>query len=428
MEAVLHPTEIVKNAQSLFLGEVEYSELAERMMSGEVQSSSNVGWLSSLAEIQERRILDLADERFFCNPLPTWNFVVIICIGGDKRREIEEVFDIGDLLRLIHGGYDIRVNVTDINGNWATGKTHIDSALQTLKKGLSALLDMIVVALKVIAKVASMLLEIMKHIVEKMLKPILEPIRKSFVSFVTDILVFLKDGLASYVENISHEKSREESPIISGYKAFGTLGVFIGLADLIFNHPLYWKLLLTIVAFQILELLYNAIFVGTAQITQEVLFEIIKPLLISYIIGTIADVIIDFSREHTKGIREFLEGFSFLNDVMGLIPGLLVLYVHLSKIKSLSKLGKTFLADLLAFVFGVFGIIMTLTDIGERGIWLIIKDAIGLVITCVSVEYGYKGKLDSFGLVGKIADFISKISLPLSLLFILTKPYALEVV
>jgi len=271
-------------------------------------------------------------------------------------------------------------------------------------------------------------LEIMKHIVEKMLKPILEPIRKSFVSFVTDILVFLKDGLASYVENISHEKSREESPIISGYKAFGTLGVFIGLADLIFNHPLYWKLLLTIVAFQILELLYNAIFVGTAQITQEVLFEIIKPLLISYIIGTIADVIIDFSREHTKGIREFLEGFSFLNDVMGLIPGLLVLYVHLSKIKSLSKLGKTFLADLLAFVFGVFGIIMTLTDIGERGIWLIIKDAIGLVITCVSVEYGYKGKLDSFGLVGKIADFISKISLPLSLLFILTKPYALEVV
>ncbi|RLF69900.1 MAG: hypothetical protein DRN55_09140, partial [Thermoplasmata archaeon] len=75
MDAVLHPTEIVKNAQSLFLGEVEYSELAERMMCGEVQRSGNVDWLSGLVEIQERRILDLADGRFFCNPLPTWNFV-----------------------------------------------------------------------------------------------------------------------------------------------------------------------------------------------------------------------------------------------------------------------------------------------------------------------------------------------------------------
>jgi len=40
--------------------------------------------------------------------------------------------------------FDIKVNVTDINGNWATGKTHIDSALQTLKKGLSALLISII--------------------------------------------------------------------------------------------------------------------------------------------------------------------------------------------------------------------------------------------------------------------------------------------
>ncbi|RLF70723.1 MAG: hypothetical protein DRN40_03990 [Thermoplasmata archaeon] len=115
----------------------------------------------------------------------------IIYLGGDKRREIEEVFDIGDLLRLIHGGYDVRVNVTDINGNWATGKTHIDSALQTLKKGLSALLDMIVAALKVIAKVASMLLDVIKKIIMNMLKPIIEPIKRK----VRNIIYKIYDAL-----------------------------------------------------------------------------------------------------------------------------------------------------------------------------------------------------------------------------------------
>ncbi|MCD6383176.1 MAG: hypothetical protein J7L88_01790, partial [Thermoplasmata archaeon] len=103
-----------------------------------------------------------------------------IYFGGVKYAKVEEEFEIGDILRLIHGGYDVRVNVTDINGNWATGKTHIDSALQTLKKGLSALLDMIVAALKVIAKVASMLLDIVGKIIKKILKPILKPIEKAY--------------------------------------------------------------------------------------------------------------------------------------------------------------------------------------------------------------------------------------------------------
>jgi len=111
----------------------------------------------------------------------------IIYLGRDKRREIEEVFEIGDLLRLIHGGYDVRVNVTDINGNWATGKTHIDSALQTLKKGLTVLLDMIVAALKVIAKVASMLMDVVKKIVEKIFNPVIELLKKCAESYALDI-------------------------------------------------------------------------------------------------------------------------------------------------------------------------------------------------------------------------------------------------
>ena len=36
---------------------------------------------------------------------------------------------------------DIRVNLAFTNRNWVTGKTHMDSALQTLKKGLMVLLE-----------------------------------------------------------------------------------------------------------------------------------------------------------------------------------------------------------------------------------------------------------------------------------------------
>ena len=82
---------------------------------------------------------------------------------------------------------DIRVNLAFTNRNWATGKTHIDSALQSLKKGLSALLDMIVAALKVIAKVASMLLEVIKKIVMRTLIPMLEPVTKNINNFLDEI-------------------------------------------------------------------------------------------------------------------------------------------------------------------------------------------------------------------------------------------------
>ena len=54
------------------------------------------------------------------------------------RGTMAMVFEIGDLLRLIHGRYDIRVNVTDINGNWETGKTSLNNliGLQEKKIGI----------------------------------------------------------------------------------------------------------------------------------------------------------------------------------------------------------------------------------------------------------------------------------------------------
>ena len=117
----------------------------------------------------------------------------IIYLGRDKRREIEEVFEIGDLLRLIHGGYDVRVNVTDINGNWATGKTHIDSALQTLKKGLSALLEILKAVARIIAKVASMLLDTIKRIVLKMTTPIKHSIMKNIRNWGASFVKVMED-------------------------------------------------------------------------------------------------------------------------------------------------------------------------------------------------------------------------------------------
>ncbi len=155
----------------------------------------------------------------------------IIYLGRDKRREIEEVFEIGDLLRLIHGGYDIRVNVTDINGNWATGKTHIDSALQTLKKGLSALLEILKAVARIIAKVASMLLEVIKKIISKMLNPIFEPIKNA----VYDWQIALKGQISLYLSHSIENSSKNSRRSIwddlkeENWKAqiFGTLYIML---------------------------------------------------------------------------------------------------------------------------------------------------------------------------------------------------------
>ncbi|RLF69999.1 MAG: hypothetical protein DRN35_05065 [Thermoplasmata archaeon] len=99
-----------------------------------------------------------------------------IILGGVKRKEIEVKFDIGDVLRLLHGGFDLKVNVTDINGNWATGKTHIDSALETLKKGLYKHLIIRVnfnrVSISLEGSLLNNILKIMNKRAETLMKPI----------------------------------------------------------------------------------------------------------------------------------------------------------------------------------------------------------------------------------------------------------------
>jgi len=144
----------------------------------------------------------------------------IIYLGGDKRREIEEVFDIGDLLRLIHGGYDVRVNVTDINGNWATGKTHIDSALQTLKKGLMALLEILKAVAKIIAKVASMLIDVVKNIIKSMLHPLLKSAQKMIKTYVLGVFSSFRSSWDKYISTRRIDSSLLVNAMFSNYKVF----------------------------------------------------------------------------------------------------------------------------------------------------------------------------------------------------------------
>ena len=142
----LHPTEILPEPYSIILSDSLLYPFSSYTVSGR-RNGYGGGGIWEPSETMVRGTIVVVIDNAGLDKAVIYIQTAgkrIICRGGDKRREIEEVFDIGDLLRLIHGGYDVRVNVTDINGNWATGKTHIDSALQTLKKGLSALLISII--------------------------------------------------------------------------------------------------------------------------------------------------------------------------------------------------------------------------------------------------------------------------------------------
>jgi len=216
----------------------------------------------------------------------------IIYLGRDKRREIEEVFEIGDLLRLIHGGYDIRVNVTDINGNWATGKTHIDSALQTLKKGLSALLDMIVAALKVIAKVASMLMEVIKKIIMRIIKPILSPIRTIYNDWKDDIISILVNVviLGEKYTRSGESDTKELQNSVDNLLSIITIGTFAILIGVLVTAISTIQLIVSAILMStgggtIASLIGDIVLSGMVKLTSNIIMDMVFSSIVGFILG-----------------------------------------------------------------------------------------------------------------------------------------------
>jgi len=233
----------------------------------------------------------------------------IICLGGDKRREIEEVFDIGDLLRLIHGGYDVRVNVTDINGNWATGKTHIDSALQTLKKGLMALLEIFKAVARVIAKVASMLINVIEKIVKNVFGPIIKSVKKAMKEFVEKVYNNLYELYTLYSQRLKERKEH-----VNGIESRPDL--IEGLSDRILSElreaffgPLYLLINLIIISIGIIYVIVTALTAGLSTILQ---------FLIGFLISGIFAIGVSQLKKEDSFLAEFM-GQSIIDAIIGFI-------------------------------------------------------------------------------------------------------------
>jgi len=322
----------------------------------------------------------------------------IIYLGGDKRREIEEVFEIGDLLRLIHGGYDVRVNVTDINGNWATGKTHIDSALQTLKKGLSALLDMIVAALKVIAKVASMLLDVIKKIIRNMMKPIIEPIRKSILKFISQLdcqMTIIQQYIQTHDNNRNNASQNAELPSLYSVLVFTLLGASFPLALMgLVQVLIIIQNIITAFSYMsgpaavgisrvITSRLNEVIKIGISNIMNNFM-EIYKGFMGGLLIGFVADWLksnydlpysvivflsmfeLFFTKAYTNSISLKKAMFKFYKDSIGLFLSLLgiVITLYINYFSSKNKLYMLTISIILNLIG--FGIALFTEDGGDK--------------------------------------------------------------
>ncbi len=325
-----------------------------------------------------------------------------IYLGGDKRREIEEVFDIGDLLRLIHGGYDIRVNVTDINGNWATGKTHIDSALQTLKKGIYAVFKMIKEAFVALAKVITNLFDAIKELALNMINVVIERLKTLIEDFVK--------GVAESIRN--------------GYHNAGLVGAFVGVVDAVFNSALYWTLLILITVLLAIEVIVTALCFGATSLIGPSLVLLIKPIIISAILGYVAHETSDFLEEHGDGIRSFL---TYLGIPLTIIDASLFIYKAIGG-RYVKKGADITKGDIIGFVYGILGLILVVSEKAfgysvdpVLGLFL---DIVGLYLSFKGAYEAFKGKLDFASWVGKLAEILAYVSLGVSIADFLLEDYS----
>ncbi|MCD6110477.1 MAG: hypothetical protein J7K08_02225 [Thermoplasmata archaeon] len=321
----------------------------------------------------------------------------IIYLGGDKRREIEEVFDIGDLLRLIHGGYDVRVNVTDINGNWATGKTHIDSALQTLKKGLSALLDMIVAALKVIAKVASMLLEMMRNIIVNMLKPVLTPIEKRIETWLLNIKITISSIFQTTPSSALMDIGTDDIQRSRQYLRGSFVEKASQLFALLFGLTFYALLILTTIL-QVISMIFSGLLIIVKVALEEFkdliiknIMKIFAPLLLLNIGTGFSTVISSFLAGNERSIIIIIgsslenSGWSAIASVLSIIGfinalfDLILAYVYKTKL----------LRSAVGFVLAMLGLVITF------GVGGLIGDLVGLSISGLGLVLVYADKVGS---------------------------------
>ena len=316
----------------------------------------------------------------------------IIYLGGDKRREIEEVFDIGDLLRLIHGGYDIRVNVTDINGNWIAGKTHIDSALETLKKGLMALLEIFKAVARVIAKVASMLIDVIKKIVSNMLRPVLETIKKGIKAFILKIGNALQENqyLLDMFSKISLDNTRLE---IHGERVIKTIELIIIIIS---------GFLLSIeILFRVIEAIEISTKAFTAAISGlvSILIKYSKPMIYSVIFAGVVSSIEQSKKEIDSSIRMWMRGSgesedSLLTTILswtsmggGIVSTVKDLYEAFKAFKKegfKSKLGKKLFGLGLAIAGAVITVFSFLYP-NANGAILLTLDVFGLVLSTIGL-------------------------------------------
>jgi len=326
----------------------------------------------------------------------------VIYLAGGKAAKFYVEFEIGEVMRLIYGGFDIKVNVTDINGNWATGKTHINSALGALKKGIYAVFKMIKEAFVALAKVITNLFDAIKELALNMINVVIERLKTLIEDFV--------NGVAESIRN--------------GYHNAGLVGAFVGVVDAVFNSALYWTLLILITVLLAIEVIVTALCFGATSLIGPSLVLLIKPIIISAILGYVAHETSDFLEEHGDGIRSFL---TYLGIPLTIIDASLFIYKAIGG-RYVKKGADITKGDIIGFVYGILGLILVVSEKAfgysvdpVLGLFL---DIVGLYLSFKGAYEAFKGKLDFASWVGKLAEILAYVSLGVSIADFLLEDYS----
>ncbi len=325
---------------------------------------------------------------------------------GEQSKSFKKDFDV-DAAKSLGGGYDVWVEAEDEGGNYAKYKTHLDGLLEGLIKALMKLLTELA---KLVEKFLSMLLEWIWKAIRFMMDTVLKPIKDAINNFVND--------MANNIKN--------------GYESAGAAGMFVGIVDAVFNSQLYWGFTALLTVIFAVEVLTKPF---TVALGIGAIIDFVKPIIVSAIIGAIANGIMETFENGNNDLEDLLPAIGLTLGSAGIIAGLLTMY---AKYKTGERGGalKTFFGDIVGLVWGILGIVLILykNPIPSNPIIQFAMHLTGFAFSFIGAVKCYKDVIsDKVSWVGFLGEKITYVIVGISIIQLikstttfLTTPYATE--
>jgi hypothetical protein len=286
-------------------------------------------------------------------------------------------------------GFTVKVKAYDYVGNWNESQGKYDGpfrdAYDLVVSMLTAAWNALCAVAEKIKDALESLASWMWDLITNMIDAVMNPIVNAMNDFVM--------GIVNILGKVVHSEIPEAQ--------WGAVG--LELLEYIFSHPLFLALVTVVITLFAIDILITALTVGVGKITGDVIISLLKPIIVTVIIGSIAVGI----TENFGGDETIESILSTVGTPLGIAAFIAAFYLALKAYTQPIEVLKSIAGDIVGLVLGAIGVIMVLSIVSVSGYVEFYLDCLGLGIGLYGATLAYEGKLDMGSWVGKLADIIA---------------------